>query len=99
MAQREVSILDKAVEEVANVAYFIEGKGLPATAKKFVDSAFLFFEKLGKSPVTHKPCSFTAWKELNYRCVPFRKKFMVAYLDMEDEIIICDFALQKMLIE
>jgi hypothetical protein len=26
MAQREVSILDKAVEEVANVAYFIEGK-------------------------------------------------------------------------
>ncbi len=71
MAQREVTILDKAVEEVANVAYFIEGKGLPATAKKFVDSAFLFFEKLGKSPATHKPCSFPEWKELNYLCAPY----------------------------
>ena len=69
MAQRKISILDKAVEEVANVAYYIEEKGLPATAKKFVDSAFLFFGSLGKSPATHKPCSFTPWKELNYRCV------------------------------
>jgi plasmid stabilization system protein ParE len=99
MAQRKVTILDKAVEEVANVSYFIEGKGLPATAKKFVDSAFTFFENLGKTPVTHKPCSFALWKELNYRCAPFRKKFVVAYLNLDDEIIICDFALQKMLIE
>ena len=30
-------------------------------------------------------------------CSKYRKKFMVAYLDMGDEIIICDFALQKML--
>ena len=72
---------------------------MPVTAKKFVDTAFQFFEKLGKTPVTYKPCSYTVWKELNYRCAPFRKKFMVAYLDLDDEIIICDFALQKMLVE
>ena len=47
MAQREVTILDKAVEEVAYIAYFIEGKGLPETSKKFVDDVFSFFRKLG----------------------------------------------------
>jgi hypothetical protein len=47
MAQRKVSILDKAAEEVAYVAYFIESKGLPKTAKKFVDDSFGFFQRLG----------------------------------------------------
>lgn len=99
MAQRKITILDKAVEEVANVAFFIEGKGLPVKAKKFVDSAFLFFEKLGNSPISYKPCSYSFWKALGYRCAPFRKKFVVAYLDLDDEVVICDFALQKMLVD
>jgi hypothetical protein len=80
MAQRKVSIQDKAVDEVASVAYFIEGKGLPATAKKFVDAAFKFFDTLGNDSITYKPCTFALWKELNYRCAPFKKKFVVAYL-------------------
>jgi plasmid stabilization system protein ParE len=97
MAQRKVSILDKAAEEVAHVAYFIESKGLPETAKKFVNEAFSFFQKLGDSRMKHKPCSFTAWREEGYRCANFRKKYVVAYLDTEKEIIICDFTLQKLL--
>lgn len=36
-------------------------------------------------------------KEEGYRCANFRKKYVVAYLDTEDEVIICDFALQKLL--
>ncbi len=39
MAERKVSILNNAAEEVAHVAYFIESKGLPKTAKKFVDDS------------------------------------------------------------
>jgi hypothetical protein len=68
MAQRKVSILDKAAEEVAHVAYFIESKGLPETAKKFVDDAFKFFEKLSDSRIKHKPCTFLAWQAEGYRC-------------------------------
>jgi len=98
MAQREVTILDKAVNEVAHVAYFIEGIGLPETSKKFVDSAFTFFERLGDSRITHKPCSFSPWKTSGYRCAIFKKKFVVAYLNLKDEVIICDFALQKILV-
>lgn len=97
MAQRKVSILDKAAEEVAYVAYFIESKGLPKTAKKFVAESFRFFQTLGTPKIKHRPCNFIEWKEEGYRCANFRKKYAVAYLDKEDEVIICDFALQKLL--
>ena len=46
MGNRKVSILEPAAEAVADVALFIESRGLPKTAKKFVDEVFRFFEKL-----------------------------------------------------
>ena len=46
MGKRKVTILEPAVEAVSKVAFFIEGKGLPETAKRFVDNAFEFFESL-----------------------------------------------------
>jgi hypothetical protein len=97
MGKRKVVILDKAVEEVANVAYFIEGKGLPTTAKKFVDDAFEYFEHLADDSFVHKPCKEQLWQLLNYRCANYKKKFTIAYLSNHHEIIICDFAMQKLL--
>jgi hypothetical protein len=43
MGKRKVTILEPALEKVARVALFIEGEGLPKTAKKFVHDAFAFF--------------------------------------------------------
>ena len=42
MGKRKVSILEPAATAVAEIAWFIENKGLPQTAKKFVDEAFNF---------------------------------------------------------
>jgi plasmid stabilization system protein ParE len=97
MGKRKVTILDPAVEEVARIALYIEGEGLPATTKKFVDEAFEFFESLSDERVVHHPCRNSLWNLMNYRCAPFRKKYAVAYLFNTNEIIICDFALQKLL--
>ena len=71
---------------------------MPSTAKKFVDECFTFFEKLGNSKIKHKPCSFEIWNVQGFRCANFRKKYVVAYLDTDDEVVICDFALQKLLV-
>ena len=97
MGKRKVTILESAVEGVAHIALYIEGEWLPATAKKFVDEAFEFFETLADERATHRPCKYLAWQLLNYRCANFRKKYIVAYLSNTDEIIVCDFALQKLL--
>ena len=95
MAQRKIIILDKAVEEIAAVAYFIESKGIPDTAKKFVDAVFSSIEKINNPKVKHRPCVHEVWRIQGLSCIPFRKSFMIAYLDDEKEIIICDFAIQK----
>ena len=97
MGKRKVSILEPASESVADIALFIESKGLPQTAKKFVDEVFSFFEDLSDERLLHKPCNYNnVWKYLDYRCVTY-KKYVVAYLSQPKEIIICDFVVAKTL--
>ncbi len=98
MGQRKVTILNTAVDAVAGISYFIVSKGLPETAKKFIDEAFGFFEKLADSQLLHRPCGYIPWRQLTYRCATFRKKYTVAYLEFDSEIVICDFALTKLLV-
>jgi hypothetical protein len=97
MGKRKVTILEPAVEEVARIALYIEGEGLSKTAKLFVDEAFAFFDSLSDERFVHRPCKHPAWKKLDLRCANFRKKYIVSYLDNSDEIIVCEFALQKLL--
>jgi hypothetical protein len=96
MGKRKVTVLEPAIEEVARIALFIEGEGLPKTAKKFVDDAFIFFTSLADDRIIHRPCKHPpTWRALNLRCINFRKKYVVSYLDNQNEIIVCEFALQK----
>ena len=97
MGKRKVSILEPAADAVAVIAWFVESKGLPETAKKFVNDAFVFFSDLSDERIEHKPCSYRQWKDLGYRCVPYKKKYIVAYLSQEKEIVICDFVAAKLL--
>jgi hypothetical protein len=97
MGKRKVTILEPAIEEVARVALYIEGEGLPNTAKRFVDEAFAFFESLADDRFVHRPCKHPAWEKLDLRCANFHKKYIVSYLDNTNEIVICEFALQKTL--
>lgn len=98
MGERKITILQTAAEAVAQVAYFIDSKGLPETAKRFVDNAFSFFESLANDQITHRPCGYLPWRALTYRCATFRKKYTVAYIKFDTEIVICDFALTKLLV-
>jgi hypothetical protein len=97
MGKRKVTILETAVIEVAQIAMFIEGQGMKVTAKKFVDTVFLFFDHLSDEAITHRPCKYEKWKLMGYRCASFKKKYVIAYIDNTDEIIITDFSLQKLL--
>ena len=97
MGKRKVSILEPAATAVAEIAFFIESKGLPQTAKNFVDDAFEFFEKLSDTRIEHRPCNYNQWKSLQYRCIAYKKKYVIAYLSMEKEIVICEFVSAKLL--
>ncbi len=74
MGKRKVNILEPAAEAIAEVAHFIEAKGLPQTAKKFVDEVFEFLGNLADERILHKQCNYNnVWKYLNYRCVTYKK--------------------------
>ena len=91
--------MEQAATSVAQIAYFIEGKGMPMTAKKFVDDAFDFFDIISIDTVDNRICSYKRWIDLGYQCVSFKKKYVVAYLSLQNEIIICDFVVAKLLKE
>ncbi len=44
MGKRKVTILDTASDTVAEAAFFLEGEGLPRTAKKFVVKPLNFLQ-------------------------------------------------------
>jgi hypothetical protein len=97
MGKRKVSILQEAVSSVAEISYFIEGRGMPLAAKKFVDGAFKFFGLISIDTADHRNCSCVIWKDHGYKCVSYKKKYVVAYLSLQNEIIICDFVVAKLL--
>ena len=99
MGKRKVSILEPAATAVAEVAFFIESKGLPETAKKFIDEVFVFFEKLSEDILVYKTCKYQRWRSLEYRCVNYKKKYVIAFLSLGKEVIICDFVQAKLLKE
>jgi hypothetical protein len=96
MGKRKVTILEPASDAVAEIAFFIEGKGLPETAKKFIDKAFEFFAGLSDERIEHHPCTYPLWKYLHYRCITY-KKYTVAYILYKDEIVICEFVPSKLI--
>jgi hypothetical protein len=61
MAQRKVSVMTKARDKIAYIAYFIKSKGMPNTAKEFADDCILFLENLGDSKIKHGPCFNPIW--------------------------------------
>lgn len=58
MGKRKVTILEPAAISVAEIAFFIESKGMPQTAKKFVRDVFAFFEKLSDDIIEYRPCTY-----------------------------------------
>lgn len=97
MGKRKVSLQENAAIAVAEIAFFIESKGMPLTAKKFVDDVFLYFEKLSDDFVEHANCKYKRWQNLGYKCINYKKKYIVAFLSLTNEIIICDFVSTKLL--
>jgi len=99
MGKRQVSILQTAATAVAEIAFFIENKGMPASAKKFTDEAFQFFDTLADDRIEYRKCIYKKWRALDYRCVTYKKKYAIAFISGLTEITICDFVVAKLLKE
>lgn len=97
MGRREVVVKQSAAESIADIAWFIISKGLVATADKFIDEAYDFIIKMADSRKSHTICKETTRALLGYKCLTYKKKFTVVFIETETELIICEFLPSKLI--
>jgi hypothetical protein len=95
VGQREVIIKESVADSIAEIAWFIESKGLVATAEIFSDNVYDFFIKLADSRRSHAICRDPERAIIGYKCVPYKRKYTIVFLESDDELIICEFIPSK----
>ena len=97
MGKRSVVIQQNAAEGIAAVAWFIESKGMVATADKFSDSVYDFIETMADTRKSFAICREPSRGRLGLKCTPFRKKYTIVFIESDDEIVICEFISSKLI--
>jgi len=92
---RTVVVKQSAAESIAEISWYLESEGLLATAEKFIDDAYNFIEKLGDSRKGYRTCREPIREALGFKCIPYKKKYTIVFIELDAEIIICEFILSK----
>lgn len=95
MGRRQITVKESAATSIAEVAWYIESKGLVATAEKFVDGVYDFLIKLSDSRRSHAICREPERAAIGFKCISYRKKYTIVFLETKEEIIICEFIPSK----
>jgi plasmid stabilization system protein ParE len=95
MGFRKIIVAQSAAESIAAISWYLESEGLLATAEKFSNDAYDFIEKLGDNRKRYRPCREPERNIMGYKCIPYKKKYTIVFLELDTEIIICEFILSK----
>jgi hypothetical protein len=95
MGSRQITIKESASESIAAIAWYIESKGLIATAEKFADSIYDFLTKMTDPRKRYALCRDPQRALIGYKCISYKRKYTVVFLETDDEIIICEFIPSK----
>lgn len=95
MGYRKASVTKSAAESIAAIAFYIEAKGMVATAEKFSDDAYDFIEKLGDEIKSYAKCREPLRATLGYKCVPYKKKYIIVFIESATGIIVVEFSPAK----
>ena len=97
MGSRKITVKLYAAENIAAIAWFIESKGMIATANKFTDAAYDYFIKLADSIKSYPLCREPQRAVAGYKCIPYKKKYTIVFIETDTEIIICEFISSKLI--
>lgn len=97
MGSRKIIIKQSVAESIAAIAWYIESKGFVATGEKFTDKVYDYFERLADTRKSYAICRNAKRASLGYKCISYRKKYTIAFIESETEIIICEFVSSKLI--
>lgn len=98
MGGRKVIVKQSVAESIAAISWYIESKGLVSTAEKFSDDIYNQFQKLADTRKSYAICREPERASLGYKCVPYKKKYVIVFIESEKELIICEFISSKLII-
>ncbi|MBC7424870.1 MAG: hypothetical protein H7334_15640 [Ferruginibacter sp.] len=96
MGGRRIIVRQSVADTIAAIAWFIESKGMVATAEKFADEAYDYFLKLAHAKKSYAICREPKRAFLGYKCVPYKKKYTIAFIENNQELIFCEFISTKL---
>ena len=97
MGSRKVIVKQTAADNIAAIAWYVESKGMIATADKFADDVYNYFIKLSDTIKSYSFCREPQRALLGYKCIPYKKKYTIVFIETESEIIICEFISSKLI--
>jgi len=96
MGKRKVTVKKSVAKSIARVSLFIESKGMVNTAEKFSDSVYDFFDHLSDDRKTYRLCSEPNRASLGFKCVTFKKKYTIVFIENDSELVFCEFIPSKL---
>ncbi len=97
MGYRKVIVKQTAAENIAAIAWFIESKGLIATAEKFTDGVYDYFIKISDTRKSYPICREPGRAVLGYKCISYKKKYTIVFIEFDQDLIICEFISAKVI--
>jgi hypothetical protein len=97
MGRRKVIVKQTAADSIAAIAWFIQSKGLIGTADKFTDDVYDYFIKTADTRKSYPLCKEPGRAALRYKCIPYKKKYTIVFIESEQELIICEFISSKLI--
>ena len=97
MGSRRVVVKESAAESIAAISWYIESKGMLATAEKFSDNVYDFIERLSDTRKSYAVCREPSRAALGYKCITYKKKYTIVLVESVDELIICEFISSKLI--
>ncbi|RBQ06197.1 type II toxin-antitoxin system RelE/ParE family toxin [Pedobacter miscanthi] len=97
MGYRKITIKESVAESIAEISWFLESEGLPATAEKFAEEIYDFIETLGDNRKKYRACREPQRILMGYKCISYKKKYTIVFIELDSEIIFCEFISSKMI--
>ena len=90
-------IRPEVAESIAAIAWYIESKGMLSTAERFSDDVYDYIQKLARDEKNCKICREPVRASLGYKCVSYKKKYTIVFIETDDELIVCEFISSKLI--
>ena len=97
MGSRKIIVKQSAADNIAAIAWFIESKGMLMTAEKFSDDAYDYIIRLADSRKSYTVCREPIRASLGYKCISYKKKYTIVFIENDEELIICEFIASKLI--